>query len=44
MIHILSFKKLENIILKINVIAKTIEKCMIFTIKQPKENDIKAGL
>ena len=28
----------------LNVIAKTIEKCMIFTIKQPKEKDIKAGL
>ena len=24
--------------------SKTIEKCMIFTIKQPKETDIKAGL
>ena len=41
MIHVLSFRKLENIILKF--IRKTIEKYMSFTIKQPKKKDIKPG-
>ena len=33
MIHILSFKKLKNIILKINFIPKTIKKSMNFIVQ-----------
>ena len=36
MVHMLSFKKLEKNDFKINVILKTIGKCMSFTIEQPK--------
>ena len=44
MIQILFFIKLENIILKLNVIPKTIEKYMSFTIQQPEKKGVKPGL
>ena len=43
-IHILSFKKLENIVSKQISYQKAITKYMSFIIKQPKRKDIKPGI
>ena len=38
------FHKIEKYSFKVNVLPKTIEKYMIFTIQQPKQKDIKQDL